>query len=32
MANVHNIDLEQEWRKMMQEKRYKRDNDRFGKK
>ena len=32
MANQHNIDLQEEWDKMMKEKHYGRDNDRFDKK
>jgi len=32
MANSHNINLEQERNKMMEDKRYKRDKDRFKKK
>ncbi|MDD2536930.1 MAG: MazG nucleotide pyrophosphohydrolase domain-containing protein [Candidatus Absconditabacteria bacterium] len=31
LANAHNIDIEQERKKMMKEKRYKRDNNRFEK-
>lgn len=32
IANSHQINLEHEWEKMMQEKQYGRDNDRFEKK
>lgn len=32
MANLHNIDLQEEWDKMMKEKHYGRDQNRYGKK
>ncbi|MEK6872584.1 MAG: nucleotide pyrophosphohydrolase [Nanoarchaeota archaeon] len=31
IANSHNINLEEEWKKMMQEKQYGRDNERYEK-